>query len=164
MTSSLQLHYRRLPRSWAKVDITDYSISSQKLASIAVKIENLPDKPIQLYIQEGIALIVNKTFDKVKYFGLDFKAYFDGTFDKNSEPFEMPSDTDVIVIYNIGYERALNMDFSARLLKGLLKQIKDANKHCFLASDMTYTEFYKKYNIELVNKIVIKEKEEEKIF
>jgi len=164
MINSLQLHYRKLPRNWADVDVTDYNISTTKLSSILVKIERLPDKAIQLYVQEGIGLIVNKTFDKVKYFGVDFTKYFDSSFDKNSEPFEVPSDADVVVIYNVGYEKALNMDFSSRLLKGLLKQIKDANKHCFIGSDMTYTEFYKKYNIEFVNKVVIKTKEDEKIF
>jgi hypothetical protein len=161
----LQFHYKHLPKSWANLQKDGFVISDKKLSEIVDKLKKLPNKPITLYIQGGAGLLVEKTFDTINYFGVDYKKYFENIFEKDVESsLEFPAEADVIIIYNIGYEKAMNTAFSARILKGMIKQIKDSGKHVFLNSDMTATEFYKAYEIELVNKISIKEKEEEKIF
>jgi len=160
----LQYYYKNLPKTYASVSKDDFVISDKKLNDLTDKIKSLPDKAISLYMQNGCSLLVNQTFDPINYFGIDFIAYFNSTFDKDVSDVELPSDADVVVVYNIGLEKAMNTSFSARLLKGVMKRIKDSGKHCFLCSDLSYTNFYKQYEIEIVNKITIKEKEEERIF
>ena len=160
----LQFHYKKLPKNWAVLDRANFSISEDKLNTLSDKLVGVVEnnKVLTLYIKDGVGLLVNKTFDKINYFGVDFKDYFDSTFNKENITYQ--TNADVVVIYNIGLEKALNTDFSARLLLGLLKTFKDQNKIVILASHLSYTDFYKKYQIDLVNTLSIPLKKEEKVF
>ena len=164
----LQFYYKGLPKAWATLSKEDFVISEKKLAELSKKITNLPEKPITLFIGgsvNGAGLLVNETFDNIKYQGIDFIKYFDSTFDKSNDSIDIGLyDTDVIVIYNVGLEKAMNTSFSARLLIGLVEQIKNAGKHCFIASHYSYTNFYKAYELDVVNKLNIKEQLQESIF
>jgi len=163
----LKLHYRNLPKLWANYNRAMFSISEDKLSNLKAKLLSVVEsnKQINLYVQEGCGLLVKETYKEISYSGLDFKDYFDKTFSKsedNSVSFD--SRASVIVIYNVGLEKALNTEFSAKLLLGLIKQAQDLNKVVMLSSHLRYNDFYKKYQIEFINKLTISKKQEEKIF
>jgi len=156
---SLKLMYFGMPRSWYNENRKDYSISEERFNTLLQKLKNLPDKPILLYIQNACSIFVKELLDDYKIRGIDFVDYFKSVFE--NEKYELPQ-ADIVVIYNVGIERALNTDFAARLLYGLIEQLKQQGTHIFLCSYLPYNEFFKKYNIEFVNKIVVGKKAEEK--
>jgi predicted nucleic-acid-binding Zn-ribbon protein len=159
-SKKLKLYYYNLPTLWAFCDKDDYSISQERFENILAKLQNVPQKAV-VYMQNGCKLFVPQLLDTYKFFGIHFPSYFDATFNKD-EQFEFPFAYDIAVIYDIGFEKALNTEFAAKLLLGLIKQIQNENKAIFLCSHLSYSEFYKKYEIDIVNKLSVKEKEENK--
>jgi len=156
---SLKLMYFGMPRSWYKENREEYNISEERFNTLLQKLKNLPEKPISIYIQNVCSIFVKELLDTYKVRGIDFAEYFKAVFE--NEKYEIPQ-ADIIVVYNVGIERALNTDFSSRLLYGLIEQIKQQDSHLFLCSYLPYNDFYKKYNIEFVNKISVGRKKEEK--
>ena len=159
---SIKFYYKDLPRSWANCSIDEFAITKNRLAKLTEKIKNLSGSPKVIYIQDGCSLLVKELFDEINFAGVNFKQYFHSIFDQQKDSFEVP-DGDIIVIYNIGLESALNRDFSAQLLRGLIEEIKQEGKHIFLCSYYTPQEFSEKYNIPIVNKVSIQFKPEEKV-
>jgi hypothetical protein len=163
-TLNLQYFYRGLPMSWASIDRDDFSITSNKLETLVGKFIELKsiDKPVKVY-SNNIKVIVKEIFDVIDIQGVDFIKYFENAFN-NQGSFTLPTQGKVVVIYNVGLERAVNTQFSSKLLKGLIQQIQESNKHIVVDSHLTYSEFFKQYQIDFVNKIRIPAKPEEAIF
>ena len=161
--NELKFHYKSLPKVWAGYDRDMFSISQDKLDNLKQKLLGITGKKqLNLFIKDGCGLLVKETFDDIDYFGIDFKNYFDKTFEKENIKYQV--DADIVVIYNVGLEKALNTDFSAKLLLGLMKQFQDQNKIVIIDTHLAYNDFYRKYQIEFVNKLSINKKSEEKIF
>ena len=161
---ALRFYYKGLPQSWSSVSQEDFTISDSKLAVLLKKFQDLPKlkKPIKVF-SNNIKLIVRESFEYVNYSGVDFIKYFSATFN-NQVDYQLPSSGDIVVIYNVGLEKVLNTQFSAKLLTGLIQQLMENNKHIVVDSHLSYSEFYKQYQIEFGNKIRIPEKKEEIIF
>jgi len=157
---SLIYYYKNLPRSWYKETSNDYKISDERFNDIVYKLKNLPEKPISLYIQNGCSIFLNEIFEFYNIKGIDFAKYFNSKFENQSEPFTIP-EADIVVIYNIGIESALNTAYSAKLLYGLIEQIKQNDSHIFLCSHLSPSKFEHQYGIDLVNKIVVTKHKEE---
>ena len=157
---NLQFYYSNLPIIWEKLNKNDFSISENRYNELCKKLEKLPEKSITIYTQNGCGLFVETLMKNYKVFGINFKDYFENNFKKDEE-FSIKKNTDVVFIYNIGLEKALNMDFSKKLLLGLIEELKNNNTHIFLCSHLSYSDFYKSYEIDLVNKISIQKKKEE---
>ncbi len=157
---SLKFMYAGLPRNWYKEDKYDYKISNERFRMLSGKLKHLPDKPITLYIQNGCSIFIKEIFNTYKIRGIDFVNYFKNTFDNQTEKFEIP-EADIIVVYNIGLEPALNTAYSAKLLYGLIEQIKQNNNYVFLSSHLSPSKFESAYGIELVNKIILTKNKEE---
>jgi hypothetical protein len=163
---SIMFYYRNLPKNYGSLSKDDFVISQTKLNEIINKVKQLKtkDKPITLFIKDIGGLLVKETINDVNYYGIDFQTYFDSRFSGNKEDLDIPADVDIVVIYNVGLEASLNKDFSSQLLLGLIEKFKGLNKHVFVFSHMNYSTFFKKYEIEIVNTINGRKKEDEKIF
>jgi hypothetical protein len=157
---SLKFMYVGLPRNWYKESKADYKISNERFRTLSEKLKHLPEKPITLYIQNGCSIFVKEIFDVYKIKGIDFVDYFKSMFDNQTEKFEIPEAV-IIVVYNIGLEPALNTAYSAKLLYGLIEQIKQNDNHIFLCSHLSPSKFESEYGIDLVNKITLTKNKEE---
>ena len=88
----------------------------------------------------------------MKISGIDFAVHFSAMFDKEREAFNPPTG-DVVIVYNIGEESAINTKYSAKVLSSLVRTLMAKGKWVILVSELSYTEFKTKYEIEAPNKI-----------
>ncbi len=95
--------------------------------------------------------------------GIDFAKYFADKLSKTSEG-SLPTYKRFVIIYNVGFEEAINTNYSAQLLKSLVKRYVEQGSWVFVVSDTSYTEFNKKYYLDFKNKIKLPDIEEEAIF
>lgn len=157
---SLIYMYSGLPRVWYNESVEEYKISDDRYTLLCSKLKNLPKKPVTLYIQNACSIFVNKIFNDYKIKGIDFAKYFDNRFNKEAEAFTLP-EADIIVIYNVGLESAVNTTYSSKLLYALMEQIKQNGSHLFLCSHLSPSKFESSYNIDIVNKIIVQKHKEE---
>lgn len=149
------LKYYQLPRNY---NTSLSSASEGKLDILTQRLEVALDKGVNhiMYI-EGTAQpvfdIIRKTRELKDFWGINFAEYFKGIFD-NSDTYQVQAKP-FVFIYNVGLERALNTAFSAKLLKGLIKDLEEKGCWIFIESDLLYAKFHTQYDIDIINKIVI---------
>jgi len=154
---------KNLPVRWSKFNKSDFKISQNKLNELKNKFQFLKEKSIVLYVKDGCPLLIKETYETIDYFGIDFNLLFTDIIQGNSN-LDVPDKPDVIVIYNIGLENALNKEYAGQILRGIIERVKNKGKSIILCSYLSYTEFNKMYKIDIVNKLSISLKEEEKVF
>jgi len=159
MDKSLLLYYRNLPKQWAKYDKSSFRISDVKFQTLVKKLKTAPEGAV-VYMKNACKLFVPILIDEFKVFGIDFVDYFDSAFSQERD-FDIPFENQIFVVYNVGLEKALNTEFSAKLLLGLIEKLKSQEKIVFVCSHLGYTDFYRKYEIDIVNKIQLQEKTDE---
>jgi len=158
----IKWRYNQLPISWLDYTKQDFAISQKKYDELLQKLQQLPkNKSVTIFCKEAHKLFTPNLKDIYTVYGIDFTKYFDSVLVK--EEFSIPLNKDLYVIYNVGLEKALNSDFASQLLKGLLTELQNNNKIIFIGSELNYTEFFKKYQIEVRNKISLKLNDEESI-
>jgi hypothetical protein len=109
-----------------------------------------------MYIEgtaQPIFEIIRQTKDIKEFWGVNFADYFKSIFD-NSDTYQVLQKP-YVFIYNVGLERAINTTFSAKLLKGLIKDLEEKGCWIIIESDLAYNKFHTQYDIEIINKIVI---------
>ena len=158
---TIDFFYNKLPKSWLKLSTKNFVISSTKYNSILEKIANIKDKGVVIFSKNIHKVLIKDLSKTKKVYGINFIDYFDSLFKK--EDFKIPLTRDVYVIYNVGMEKALNKEFSSQILKGIIEHLKENNKIVIIGTDVNYTDFVKKYNLECINKIQVNEKQEESI-
>ena len=159
----IKLYYNNLPKSWAKYTKDNFSISTTKFNEVKEKLMSLNIDNVVIYMQNACKLFVPYLLDKWKVSGIDFIDYFDSVFKENRE-YDLVETSDYYIIYNVGLEKALNTDFSSKLLIGLIEKINNFEANIVICSHLSYTEFFKKYQIEISNKIQLREKPQKSIF
>ena len=155
MNEALQFGYARLPRNWAKENWETLEIPDSRVAKISEALGRIP-KGTELFVHNNCGVVVRellKKFQLSQISGVDFVEYFKGAMGK-SEPLKIV-EKDIVVIYNLGLEPAINLTFSAKLLKGLLKQLEQYECIVILQSDTPYSKISREYEIEFSSKITI---------
>jgi hypothetical protein len=149
------LKYYQLPRNFSRpmssASEAKLDILTQKLNFALTK-----DTPHIMFVEgtsEPIFSIIIKSHTSKDCWGVNFAEYFKSIFD-NSETYQVHPKK-FMFIYNVGLERAINTTFSAKLLKGLIKDLEERGCWIIIESDLTYQKFHTQYDIEVINKIVI---------
>jgi len=108
---------------------------------------NLPDKAIKLYTYGQIGGLIPLLDDKYgsdNVIGLSYREYFTSMFKDTNVVIPKAK---VLILYDVGLEKALNLDFSSRVLQGLIKHLSNNNQHLILNSEMPYSKFTSRYGI-----------------
>jgi hypothetical protein len=155
------LGYSQLPKNYA-VHLSD---------TVETKIEILQQKllnaissgePNILYVDgtaEPIYKMLKNEYTLSDMWGIDFIEYFNSTFNKDGEDYKV-NHRKFVFIYNVGLERAINTAFSSRLLKALIKDLRDRGCWIFIESVLQYQKFTTQYDMEITNRTTLKVKKE----
>lgn len=156
------LKLKNIPQHWGTT-IQDLSVAKEDTVNKALpKLKK--DVFIKLYVKGLPAYLFQNIYKDIsinQIQGIDFIEYFKSSFDKERVEAETSKYT---FIYNIGVEPALNLNFSKKLLLGLIEALKQNNQVGLFISPLNYSEFLKSYGIEFKNKISFPDYQEEEIF
>ncbi len=163
----ITLRYVGLPLNWA----TSIPLSTAKEKALVEGLKKIPEGYFPVYVSGEGKIIFHlylEHFNKaiMDFKGIDFGRYFDLRIKQNLEDndIQLSTSANIIFIYNVGTEAALNTKFGAKLLQGLLEFYKKEGAKVFVCSTLPYMEFYKDYRIEFTNKIKLPEEKITKIF
>jgi len=115
-----------------------------------------PAAPIVTELLEG-----GRSLSTVR--GVDFATYFKKSFNKDVVA-PASSIIDVVVIYNVGLESAVNTTYSQKLLKGLVAEYRNCDAHVFIQTDLARVFFETNYDIKWASRILVKPLEDENVF
>jgi len=160
----LQFGYVNLPKNWAYETWEDTEIPDYRRDKISKSLSRIP-KGTKLFVQNNCGVIVNELLNNFEFSqisGIDFVEYFKGAMGKSEEVGVVPKE--IVVIYNVGIEPAINLTYSSKLLIGLIKKLEQENCIILLQSDSPRSKINRDYGIDFVNNIKIPYREEENIF
>lgn len=161
---SIVYKYIGLPTYWSALSVEDIEVSSLKFTKILEAVDKISDKPVQVICIGQIAPVVNYIINKEglkSVRGLDFTEYFNATFDKDKSV-EVPN-AKFVILYNVGLEKALNLQFSKQILQGIIQKIRDNDNHLFLQSNCTLTKLRQDYGVDFQSCINLQEKQKIKV-
>jgi len=156
------------PKHWFGETFDDYTnMVASKKDKIVKVLQNLPEQPIKVMIYGPAAPIVTELLEGGRFLsnvrGVDFSSYFKKSF--NKEAVVMASSSiDVVVIYNVGLEPAINTAYSQKLLKGLVSEYRNCDAHVFIQTDLDRVFFETNYDVRLASRISVKPLEDENVF
>jgi len=156
------LRYLGFPGSWGAPlqETVAQKTRNEMFFKELVKAEQKPTVYVEGFGGNLIAYIQNFiSADYQLLQGIDFVEYFSNSFE-DKEPIRLNI---INVIYNVGLEPALNLKFSAQLLRYIIAKAKQENVYLFLVSDFPYTNFKEKYDIEVVNRIKLPKLKDEQL-
>jgi hypothetical protein len=167
VSRGLLLSYVGLPPAWDTADTELLNAAVAKNLDRALKTIKVTDKGGAVFVSGDGAYIVNALegigVDISEMKGYDFADYFADKFNNEKADVEVVAKKFTFV-YNVGTESALKKDFSAQLLKGIIKKATNQNCWVFVVSDMSATMFDKEYGFKLSNSITLPPKRERKVF
>ncbi len=144
------MRIRGLPAMYVDQEMNVVESREEKIFGM---VQSIPDdRGVKLFMYGAIGGVIN-LFDN-RYgiegvAGIDYKEYFASCFGDNGTR-NIPR-AKVVVIYNIGMEKALNLEFSSRILLGIIKQLNNNKQHVIIHSEIPNSVFKQKYNIVINN-------------
>ena len=94
--------------------------------------------------------------------GIDFADYFADKFKNSDTPKEVVAKKFTFV-YNVGDEDAIKKDYSAQLLKGIIKKVTNQNCWVIVVSDKSRSAIEREYGLTFKNALYLPQKEEPQI-
>lgn len=162
-TSTLY-RYVNFPKFWREIDEKSLDISEIRYQKILEAFSRLPSKPIKILALGQVAPIVNHIVDTDginSIYGVNFIEYFASTFKEEGYPIKTPK---FVVIFNVGYEKAVNLAFSKQTLLGLIQSCIDNNSHVIVQSNLDLPKLRDSYGLDFQNILRVPERTDEKIF
>ena len=162
----LKAFYSNLPTAWASTEVKMLDARKRELKDKIKEHMTNFDKGGALFVQgDGgtfFRLLVSTVGISMPMTGIDFADYYDKTLGKSEDVSVDVPVARYTFIYNVGLESALNPAFAERLLQKLVQKVKNNMGWAIVISDMSYTEFRKKYpSVAIKNKIRLPETIEE---
>jgi hypothetical protein len=94
-------------------------------------------------------------------FGINFIEYFNSTFTTDVPNLVFNK---FVVIYNVGYEKALKLNYSKQILLGLVQSCIDSGSNVIIQSNYELPFLRQEYGIDFQNVLKLPELPDEKIF
>lgn len=161
--TALLYKYVNFPKHWREISGKDIDISEIRFSKIIEAFSRLPDKPTKILTIGQVAPIVNHIVDTDginSIYGVNFIDYFSSTFKEEGYPLKTPK---FVVIFNVGYEKAVNLAFSKQILLGLVQTCIDNNSHVIIQSNLDLPKLRDSYGIDFQNVVRVPERTDEKI-
>ena len=143
---------RGLPTSYATDELNVLDVRKEKIKKM---VDTLPDEGIKLFTYGAVGAVIRLLEEKYtisEVIGIDYKEYFASMFGGNGKL--LPKGK-VIVVYDVGLEKAVNVEFSSRILSGLIKTLNNNNQHIIMSSELPYSMFHSKYGIKFNNLLIL---------
>ena len=156
--------YVNFPKFWGEIDEKSLDISEIRFQKIIEAFSRLPSKPTKILTIGQVAPIVNYLVHKDginSIYGVNFIEYFSSAFKEEGYPLKTPK---YVVIFNVGYEKAVNLSFSKQILLGLVQTCVDNNSHVIIQSNLELPKLRDSYGIDFQNIVRVPERTDEKIF
>lgn len=164
MDTSTLYRYINIPQFWGSIGADRIDISPLRYSKILEGFSKLPKNPVKILVIGQIAPLINNIIEQEginTVFGINFQEYFAGTF--KQEEFDLRF-SKYSVIYNVGYEKALNKDFSKQILLGLVQNFVDKGSHVLIQSFLPLKKLRDDYGIDFQNVVVLPELPDDKLF
>jgi len=164
----MMLYYSGLPTSWATVDSDEINSAVQvKLNKALEKIHSTERGGVVFvtgdggYILHALKKLGFAQWSDIK--GYDFAEYFSKKFSNDDTPQEIVAKK-FTFLYNVGVEEALKKDYSAQILKGIMKKVINENGWVFIISDIPKSKFERDYGVSIKNSLTLPNKKQVELF
>lgn len=156
--------YIGLPKFWSDIGSDKLDVSEIKVTKILEGFSKLPSRPVKILVIGQVAPIINKIIESQginSTFGVNFIDYFSSTF--KQEEYDLRY-SKFLVIYNVGFEKAVNLGFSKQLLQGLIQNGLDNGSHVILQSTSDFAVLKNQYGLDFQNILRLPELPDDKLF
>lgn len=156
--------YVGLPKFWSDLKQDRLDVSEIKFTKILEGFSRLPSRPVKILVIGQVAPIINSIVESQginSTFGVNFIDYFSSTFKQEEYDIRYSK---FLVIYNVGFEKAVNLGFSKQLLQGLIQNALDNGSHVILQSTSDFAVLKNQYGLDFQNVLRLPELPDEKIF
>lgn len=156
--------YVGIPKFWSDISPTKLDISEIRFTKILEGFSKLPSRPVKILVIGQVAPIINNIVESNginSVFGVNFIDYFASTF--KQEDFDVRY-SKFLVVYNVGFEKALNLGFSKQLLNGLIQNAVDNGSHVIVQSVSDFAVLKNQYGLDFQNVLRLPELPDEKLF
>ena len=167
LSQGLLLSYVGLPSAWAEGEYAEIPFAVEKRLDKALSV--IKDNTVGgvLYLTGDGGQVTKKLLDNFVSLtdlkGIDFAQYFQNKFSKEPTASELLAKKYTFV-YNVGIEEALKKDYSAQILKSIIKRVTDQNCWVFLVSEVSKTDFERDYGIHIEHSIRLPNKPQVELF